>query len=103
MKQAYSLTDFPPRADLQTVPVLKALATARAALGELNGRATPLPNPTILIDTLFFTSASLEKVKELDYVLSPGRYVGLAETEGDFDFEERFAELKARFKGQVKE
>ena len=57
MKQAYSLTDFPPRADLQTVPVLKALATARAALGELNGRATALPNPTILIDTLFLQEA----------------------------------------------
>ena len=51
----------------------------------------------------FCASAEIEKVKELDYVLSPGRYVGLAETEDDFDFVERFAELKAEFEGQVEE
>ena len=45
----------------------------------------------------------MEKVKELDYVLSPGRYVGLAEVEDDFDFEERFAELKAEFEAQIVE
>ncbi len=30
--------------------------------------------------------ASIEKVKELDYVLITGRYVALADTEEDFDF-----------------
>lgn len=45
----------------------------------------------------------VERVKELDYVLSPGRYVGLAEIEDDFDFGTRFAELKAEFEEQIKE
>ena len=51
----------------------------------------------------FCASVPVKKVKGLDYVLSPGRYVGLAEVEDDFDFEERFAELKAEFEAQLKE
>ena len=51
----------------------------------------------------FCASVKLERIAELDYVLSPGRYVGLAETEDDFDFAERFTELKAEFAGQVAE
>ena len=57
MKQAYSLTQFPPQVDLQTVPILRVLAHARAALGELKGRATSLPNPDILLNTLFLQEA----------------------------------------------
>ena len=51
----------------------------------------------------FCASVLVEDVKKLDYVLSPGRYVGLAETEDNFDFGERFGELKAEFESQVKE
>ena len=51
----------------------------------------------------FCASVSVNKVKELDYVLSPGRYVGIAETEDDFDFAERFTELKTDFETQIKE
>lgn len=51
----------------------------------------------------FCNSASIERVRELDYVLTPGRYVGLAETEDDFDFTERFTALKAEFQDQLKE
>jgi type I restriction enzyme M protein len=51
----------------------------------------------------FCCSASIERVKELDYVLTPGRYVGLPDEEDDFDFKERFNALKAEFGAQLAE
>ena len=42
-------------------------------------------------------------MKELDYVLTPGRYVGLPDEEDDFDFAQRFAALKAELEEQLKE
>ncbi len=51
----------------------------------------------------FCVSATVERVKELDYVLTPGRYVGLPDEEDNFDFKERFASLKAEFEEQIKE
>ena len=51
----------------------------------------------------FCNSASIERVKELDYVLTPGRYVGLPDDEDDFDFKERFTGLKKEFEEQVRE
>ncbi|MGB5158449.1 type I restriction-modification system subunit M [Desulfobacterium sp. N47] len=51
----------------------------------------------------FCNSASIERVKELDYVLTPGRYVGLPDDEDDFDFNERFSKLKSEFEEQLKE
>ena len=51
----------------------------------------------------FCNSASIERVKELDYVLTPGRYVGLPDDEDDFDFNERFTTLKAEFEAQLEE
>jgi type I restriction enzyme M protein len=51
----------------------------------------------------FCASAPIERVKELDYVLTPGRYVGLPDEEDDFDFKERFAALKAEFEAQLLE
>ena len=51
----------------------------------------------------FSGSASIEKVRGLDYVLTPGRFVGLADDEDDFDFNEQFTILKAEFEAQLKE
>jgi type I restriction enzyme M protein len=51
----------------------------------------------------FCAAAPVEKVKELDYVLTPGRYVGLPDEEDDFDFKERFAALKTELEGQMEE
>lgn len=51
----------------------------------------------------FCASVPIERVAELDYVLTPGRYVGLPDEEDDFDFAERFAALKAEFEEQLKE
>lgn len=51
----------------------------------------------------FCASASIEKVAELDYVLTPGRYVGLPEEEENFNFTERFTTLKTEFEQQLKE
>ncbi len=51
----------------------------------------------------FCKLATIEEVRELDYVVTPGRYVGLPEEDDDFDFEERFTKLKAEFTEQLKE
>ena len=51
----------------------------------------------------FCNSTPLSEVQKLDYVLSPGRYVGLPEEKEDFDFTERFNELKSKLKEQMKE
>lgn len=51
----------------------------------------------------FCNAAPIERVRELDYVLTPGRYVGLPDDEDDFDFKERFTQLKAEFEAQLKE
>ncbi len=51
----------------------------------------------------FCKSASIEEVREMDYVLTPGRFVGLPDEDDDFDFEERFTKLKSEFLEQIKE
>jgi len=51
----------------------------------------------------FCASVSLTRVAELDYVLTPGRYVGLPDEEDDFNFAERFAALRAELEAQLVE
>jgi Fic family protein len=57
LKPTYDIHPLPPQADLETVPVLKALAQANRALAELKGRAATIPNQGILIDMLALQEA----------------------------------------------
>jgi Fic family protein len=57
LKSTYVIPSLPPPVELETVPVLKALAAANRALAELKGRAGTIPNQGILIDTLVLQEA----------------------------------------------
>ncbi|MCT4552909.1 MAG: type I restriction-modification system subunit M [Alphaproteobacteria bacterium] len=51
----------------------------------------------------FCKSASLEEIEKNDWVLTPGRYVGIAESEEDSEpFEEKFPRLLSELKVQIK-
>ena len=51
----------------------------------------------------FCKSVTLEEIRGKDYVVTPGRYVGLPEEEDDFDFAERFSKLKTELEEQMQE
>lgn len=51
----------------------------------------------------FCSATPISKIKELDFVMTPGRYVGLPDDEDDFDFKERFTTLKVELEKQLKE
>jgi type I restriction enzyme M protein len=51
----------------------------------------------------FCKSSTITEIAERDYVLTPGRYVGLEDTEDDFNFAERFTQLQAELMVQMQE
>jgi type I restriction enzyme M protein len=51
----------------------------------------------------FCKSTKLEEIKVMDYVLTPGRYIGLPDDEDDFNFNERFHKLQAELEIQMQE
>lgn len=51
----------------------------------------------------FCKSATIAEVADKGHVLTPGRFVGIAETQDEYVFEERFAELQAEFTSQLEE
>jgi Fic family protein len=57
LKPTYNIPRLPPDVDLESVPILKALARANRALAELKGRAATIPNQGILIETLALQEA----------------------------------------------
>jgi len=48
-------------------------------------------------------SVTIDEIREKNYVLTPGRYIGLPDEEDDFNFPERFNSLKAEFEKQISE
>lgn len=57
LKPSYSIPALPPKAELETVHVLKLAAIAHRHLAELKGRCSSIPNARILIDTLMMQEA----------------------------------------------
>ena len=72
------LPQLPPKAELETVPVLKAVTAASRALAELKGRTGTLPNPAILINTIALQEAKASSEIENLFTTNDELYRGLS-------------------------
>lgn len=48
---------LPPKADIETKPILRKTISATRALAQLNGTLLNLPNPTLFLDTIYLQEA----------------------------------------------
>jgi Fic family protein len=58
------LPSLPPKAEIETVEILKKTILASRALSELKGAITNLPNPTLFIDTIYLQEAQASSAIE---------------------------------------
>jgi len=72
------LPDLPPKAQLETVPVLRAITRTARALAELKGRTHTIPNPTILLNTIAMQEAKLSSEIENIFTTNDELYRGLS-------------------------
>lgn len=57
LNPTYQIPSLPPEFDFESKQILQALANANRHLAEVKGRATSIPNQTLLIDTLSLQEA----------------------------------------------
>ena len=69
-------------------------------IGKLAGIFTSFENGTLENEAGFCAVATTDEIAKQDYILTPGRYVGIAEQEDDG---EPFEEKMARLTGELSE
>ena len=69
---------LPPKAELETIAVLKATAKAHRHLAELKGRTNTVPNPTILLNTIALQEAKVSSEIENIFTMNDELYRGMS-------------------------
>ena len=68
---------LPPKIELETIPVLKAVARAARSLAELKGRTRTVPNASILLNTIALQEARASSEIENIFTTSDELYRGM--------------------------
>jgi Fic family protein len=79
------LPPLPPRADCETIPVLRRCVTASRALAELKGAGNLIPNQTILINSIPLQEARLSSEIENIVTTQDALFRAAAEVESKVD------------------
>ena len=74
---------LPPAAELETIPVLKAVARAARSLAELKGRTRTVPNAAILLNTIALQEARASSEIEAIFTTSDELYRGMSAESAD--------------------